>query len=258
MIILHGLYGCSDNWLHIVHALSSAYTVYAVDLRNHGHSPHFQEHTYNSMALDVMELIHSEHLERPILLGHSMGGKVVMNLLAHRYGTFRAAMVADIAPIAYAPVAGNSPHMQVHMDMMRAMMSVPLDTIRRREEADVYLADAVPEKRTRLFLLKNLYLASSGHFSWRLNLPVLAQALPHILNGVDNLTPLSDPADRIPMLFLKGEQSAYIGREGEEAIRRLFPQAELATVLRAGHWLHFEQPEAFLDQVMRFLRNRVE
>ena len=253
LVIMHGLYGYSDNWLHIAKALSNHFAVYSVDLRNHGHSPHHDVHTYAAMAQDIMELLEAEHLQQPVLLGHSMGGKVAMCLASRYPETFRSIIVADIAPASYTTVSGTAPHTLLHRRMMEAMMSLPLRQLQRREDADRLLADAVPERRTRLFLLKNLYLDQDGGFSWRLNLPVLARALPHILDGTDDFGPLPNAALRCPMLFLKGDQSDYISAATAPLIHRDFPQAVLRTVEGAGHWLHFEQPGRFVEAVLTFL-----
>lgn len=256
LIIMHGLYGCSDNWLHVARALSEDFTVYCVDLRNHGRSPHDNVHTYKTMAEDILELMQTEQLDAPVLLGHSMGGKVTMCLLSHHPELFRAAVIADIAPVSYTSLTDYSEHTLAHLNMMNAMMSVPLDQLHSREEADRMLAEAVPEKRTRLFLLKSLYLDAEGRFSWRLNLPVLARHLPHILGGTEDFGPLPNPSLTCPVLFLKGGNSDYINPDNMPLLHRAFPDARLQVIQDAGHWLHFEQPERFVEATRNFLLHK--
>ncbi len=238
IVILHGVFGTSDNWQTFGKALAEHHRVLLVDQRNHGQSPHSGEFNYSAMADDLKIFVEEQQLPRPVVLGHSMGGKTAM-FFAIRYPELLGKlMVVDIAPRAY-PVH--------HQTILDAFAAVKIDKIQSRQEAEEQMMPWVPEKGVRQFLLKNLQRTDQG-FSWKLNLPVIRDNIEAIGEAV----PESKTFEK-PTLFVRGEKSDYIRKKDEALIDRLFPQATTVTITNAGHWVHAEQPEALLEVVTDFL-----
>ena len=235
-VLLHGLFGTAVNFANIQRRLSSCRRVLAMDLRNHGRSGHDPAMTYALMADDVFETMRAHGLERAALVGHSMGGKVAMTAALQRPGNIDRLLVADIAPVAYPP--RNS----VIMD---AMQGVPLGPDLTRSAADALLQPTVDDLMVRQFLLSNLRFGAEP--AWRIGLAEIAAALPAIEGW--------DQAGRYdgPTLVLRGERSDYIRPEHRALFRSLFPAARFASLRDAGHWLHVDAPDAFVETVAAFL-----
>ncbi len=231
LVILHGLFGLGDNWRSLALRYAERFTVYAVDMRNHGRSPHADVHDYPSMAEDVREMLDSEGLETALIMGHSMGGKAAVQLACTRPERVKALVVSDIAPRAYA----NN-----HEDVLTALTETDLSVVTRRDEADAVLARRIPDAGIRAFLLKSLYRDGDA-FRWRFNLPVIVRDYARVAAAVpENGTPYFGPT-----LWVRGEKSPYVQDSDLENIRRWFPNFTLETVAGAGHWIHAEQPEAY-------------
>ena len=240
VVLLHGVFGSSVNWQPIARALATAHRVVTVDLRNHGRSPHAPAMTYADMVADLLELFRDLELERPHVLGHSMGGKVAMALaLEHGHAVDRL-VVADMAPAAntFRPSA-----------ILAALRDLDLEALNSRSDADAELAKAIPERRIRAFLLQNLVRDDDG-FHWRINLDALDR---HGRELADFPSPYRDATFEGPTLFLRGEHSDYVLPDHQEVIRHLFPAARIHTLKDTGHWLHAEAPERFATVVRDFL-----
>lgn len=238
MIILHGLFGSSDNWLTQAKLIANHYKVYTVDLRNHGQSPHSDDFDYSAMVKDLEEFVDTNGLQAPIMIGHSMGGKAAMNFALAHPDKLLKLIVVDIAPKAYN---------LEHYTIAEGLKAIPLDKISSRNEADETLSQHVPEPGVRQFLLKNLQRKSSGGFSWKINLPVITDKLANI--GVD--LQFTGSFEK-PTLFIRGSKSKYIADTDWQRITEIFPKAELET-MDTGHWVQAEKPEEFADTVMRWL-----
>lgn len=241
LVILHGLFGSSDNWLSIGKALSEEYEVFLVDQRNHGQSFHSNDHNYEVLAQDLLAFLKDQKLAgsktKPILIGHSMGGKTAMTFALGHPDALEKLVVVDISPRGY----------NVHHDsILDGLKSINLTDITTRKEADEVLAKSVPELGVRQFLLKNLARSGEG-FEWKLNLDALEKNLERIVEEVKG-----EPAE-IPALFMKGEHSNYIRDTDKLLISKLFPNSTVVTIHDAGHWVHAEQPEAFLETLKSFL-----
>lgn len=241
LVILHGLFGSSDNWLSIGKALSEEYEVFLVDQRNHGQSFHSNDHNYEVLAQDLLAFLKDPKLAgsktKPILIGHSMGGKTAMTFALGHPDALEKLVVVDISPRGY----------NVHHDsILDGLKSINLTDITTRKEADEVLAKSVPELGVRQFLLKNLARSGEG-FEWKLNLDALEKNLERIVEEVKG-----EPAE-IPALFMKGEHSNYIRDTDKLLISKLFPNSTVVTIHDAGHWVHAEQPEAFLETLKSFL-----
>jgi esterase len=239
-IILHGLFGLSDNWQSIAKVLAEKYALYLVDLRNHGHSPHSNEWNYKVMAEDVAELISDEGLIKPILMGHSMGGKTAMMLTSMDCDLLSKLIVVDIGIRRYEPPS----------DVIQALEAVHLDTITTRKEAEEVIRFYVKEQGTVLFLLKNLYWESDTRLAWRFNLDVIRKEINNIANSV-SLTGSCD----LSSLFISGERSSYIMDSDRTEILNFFPKAKFEVVPDAGHWVHADNPQGFIRSVEAFLQN---
>jgi esterase len=238
--ILHGLFGAARNWTTLARRLAARRRVVALDLRNHGNSPWADTMSYLEMADDVRATLRALGIDRYALIGHSMGGKVAM-VAALRHGVeVERMVVVDIAPLRYQPR---------HLGYLRAMRAVDLSVIRRRAEADAALAAAVADAAERAFLLQNLVL-DDGRARWRLNLAAIERAMPDLV-GFPALPP--GAVYRGPSLFVAGGRSDYLLPAHEPAIRKFFPDARIDRIGDAGHWLHAERPQAFLDLVEPFL-----
>jgi len=238
-MIVHGLFGSGENWQTIARRFESRYTVYRVDLRNHGRSGHDDLNGYDHMTEDLVEFIEAQRLSSIRLLGHSMGGKVAMHLATHFPEWVAALIVADMAPRAYPPE---------NRLLIDALLSVDLTTFTSRREVSRGLADSIPDARVRAFLLKGLQVSQDGSLSWKLNLKALASYYEEIVEALSIETPYGGPT-----LFLRGSLSDYIRDEDMTSIRQVFPQALLETNPDAGHWLHADQPDAFASCVLEFL-----
>ncbi len=240
LIVLHGVFGLLDNWLSISKGISEhGYVLYLVDQRNHGRSPHEEPMDYATFSADLKEFIDQQNLENPHLLGHSMGGKTVMQYAADYPGTFDKLVVVDIGPKAY-PIH--------HTKILEGLNAVPIDEITSRNEADEVLSAYEPILAVRQFLLKNLYRKEEGGFGWRFNLPVLTSSMKKI-----GVATSYDQSVNNETLFIRGEKSDYIKDDDWEDILKIFPNATLETIAGAGHWVQAEQPKAFTECLVGFL-----
>lgn len=240
LVFLHGMLGELQNWNSQSRLFAEEYPVVAVDLRNHGGSPHLDEMSYRSMADDVVHLM--EHLGCPevYLSGHSMGGKVAMHLALFAPELVKKLVVVDIAPVTYPPW---------HTNILAALLSLPLTELKSRSQFDAYLEKDIPDPFERAFLLKNVVRGESG-FTWKCNLQAIARSYLKIagypeLQGQYN-------ADA---LFIRGEQSDYVADEYTSDIEHYFPNARIETVEQAGHLPHVQQPKAFYGLLKEFLIN---
>ena len=241
LLILHGLFGSADNWTTLGKHFAESFSTYLIDQRNHGRSPHADETTYPLMAQDLVELIDSEKIETCHLIGHSMGGKTVMEFALTYPEKVQKLIVADISPVAYPP------H---HQEILQAIRSLNLSVLTRREEADLHLQTLIPDFGVRQFILKNLARTPEGSFEWRMNFPGLEASYEAILGNIRQ--------DRVfngQVLFIRGEKSDYILPKYEPSIYQLFPNASIVTIPGAGHWVHAEAPALFFQTVLSFLNS---
>lgn len=238
MVFLHGLFGSWQNLGTAVRAAADIAQVHALDLRNHGKSPHHPQHDYTALADDVAAYI-DEHIGQACyLLGHSMGGKTAMQLALRRPDLVRKLIVVDIAPRAYPP------H---HDEILAGLSEMQGQHVVSRKEADAALEQSVPELAVRSFLLKNLIL-EQGVVSWRVNLDAIASQYAHIADWPEQHTNFPGP-----VLFLKGANSDYIVADDRETVLNLFPQASVKSIASTGHWPHAEKPSVFNKLMLDFL-----
>jgi pimeloyl-ACP methyl ester carboxylesterase len=253
LIIVHGLYGASDNWLSIGKALAGDFEVFLVDQRNHGQSPHSDTHNYRAMRDDLLMFMDRHDLQKPVLVGHSMGGKTVMFLAEACPERVDSMIVIDIAPTTCHP-DDHSSQARTHKEIVKAMLSVDFSRVKKREDVDEQLARIIHSRRIRSFLMKNVNRTRKGGYHWKLNAAVIGRELPSIFEGLD-LSKYA-PGNGItgfPVLFIRGENSDYITDDCIPDIKQVFPMAEIVTIPRAGHWLHVEQPDLLVKTIRYFL-----
>jgi pimeloyl-ACP methyl ester carboxylesterase len=238
--ILHGLFGAGRNWTGIARRLAARYRVIAFDLRNHGASGWADTMGYAEMAEDVRVAMLARGHHRYALLGHSMGGKVAMTAALADAAAINRLIVVDIAPVAYAIP---------YRTYLQAMRRLDLAAVTRRGDADRRLAETVPDRAERGFLLQSLVFADGGP-RWQLNLAALESAMP-TLAGFPALPPTKTYEG--PTLFIAGGKSGYLRPEHEAAVRSRFPNARLTRIDDAGHWVHVERADAFLSLAEAFL-----
>lgn len=237
LIILHGLFGCSDNWRSHGKKIAEYFQVYMIDLRNHGHSAWNNEFSYQNMVDDVFEFMQEHHLSDATMLGHSMGGKVAMLFAQQHPDLIEKLIVVDMGIKAYPP------H---HQHILKAINTLDLSSIKKRSEAHEHMGKYIDSEGVKQFLLKNIYWKEQGKLAWRMNVKILEAKMPEILKAIESIECLTQT------LFIRGELSQYILDEDISSLETAFPDSQFVTVKNAGHWVHAESPEVFLNAVLEF------
>ena len=237
--VLHGLFGAARNFGAIQRAMAQRFRVIALDMRNHGDSPHAADMRYTALAEDVRETLVALGIGQVAVVGHSMGGKAAMALALAAPDMVGRLLVADIAPVVYEH--GNA-------GIAAAMRAIPLSATLTRQQADGFLQEAVPRADVRAFLLQSLRFGPNAH--WRIGLAEIAAAIPD-LEGWPAIPGTYDG----PALFVTGALSDYVLPEHRPIIRTQFPKARFVAVKSAGHWVHADNPAGFLSVLEAFLRD---
>ncbi|MEW5816550.1 MAG: alpha/beta fold hydrolase [Spirochaetota bacterium] len=242
VIILHGLLGSSDNWHPIAKRLENRFRVITVDLRNHGRSPHAEVFNYEIMARDIADLLDEKQVSASHFIGHSLGGKVAMEVSLTYPKRIGKLIIVDINPKTYQPYYEN---------IFETVKNLNLDCITSRKEAEEKFIPSVPDRLVRLFLLKNLYRDSQGKYKWKININGLAKNYDNIWVGIkeDSRVPYSGP-----VLFIRGALSDAIRDQDILHIQKLFLKAQIVTVPDAGHWIHATHPDTFTRIVFDFFK----
>ena len=250
LIILHGLYGSSDNWIPIIKVFEKYFTVYAVDFRNHGKSPHFDSHNYTDLTNDIYSFIKENNIVNPIILGHSMGGKVAMFLAKQYTKLISKLIVVDVSPLPYVTEDVMTPELFGHKRIIKGLLSVNLNLVKSYSEIKIQLGSYIKDEKTILFLLKNIERTKSKFFKWRLNINILEKEIFNILDGFDKDLPLNIETQT---LFLKGKESNYITEPDIEYIRNTFFNHNIVEISNSGHWIHAEQKDVFAQIILDYL-----
>lgn len=240
LIIIHGLFGMSDNWNSLGKSFSKNYNVHLVDLRNHGRSFHDEIFTFEAMSEDLKNYIAHHDLQHPIILGHSLGGKVAMHFCFKNKSLVSKLIVVDIAPKSYS--------IDFHRNILNTLVDFQLNDFKSRNEIDLALSSSIKDFAIRLFLMKNIYRNDSGFFAWRFNIKVL-------LDKIENIQAANFLINTIntPTLFIKGSKSEYITKEDELLIQDHFNNVIIKEIQNSGHWVHAEQTKLFTNEVLNFL-----
>lgn len=239
VVLLHGLFGMGDNLGQLARALSGHFQVISLDLRNHGRSPWFESMSLDEMAADVVEFLDSAGIGCTDIVGHSLGGKVAMQLALNNPQRIRRLVVADIAPVEYT---GN------HDEVFSALKAVDKHKVGSRSEAAGLLSRYLTEQGIDQFLLKSLYRNEHGNYSWRMNVDAMEKCYGQLRAGNSGGGKFNGPT-----LFIKGETSAYIQAKHQPLIEQRFPHCQFKIMQNTGHWLHVEKPQLFNSLVQRFL-----
>jgi len=240
VVILHGLFGMSDNWLNIAKALSDEYAFYLLDLRNHGRSPHSEQMNFRLMSEDVIEFLDFHNLKDVTLLGHSLGGKVAMQTASQHPDSLNKLVIVDIANRVY-----RNSYFEEYID---ALLEIDLDSLESRKDAEnAFLKHKKVEHTVLQFLLKNLYRDENNSFKWRFNLKALKDNLENLLD----VTALQSPV-MVNTLFMKGSESEYITSKDTSAIHKQFSNCRIAEINGANHWVHFTAQRNFIDVFKSF------
>ncbi len=237
IIILHGLFGSADNWATLAKKIAASFSVYLVDQRNHGRSPHSHEFSYDLLAQDIADFMDQHHIVKAILMGHSMGGKAAMRFAQLFADRVIKLVVADMGVKKYQP------H---HGPMFKALHAVDLNSLTSRSEAEEQMKPYLPDQGVRQFLLKSLYRVDKESFGWRMNFEVLENKMDEILKALPSV------ASSVPTYFISGTLSNYIVESDKVSIKRMFPNATFVE-MKAGHWLHAEDPDTFLRIFMEIV-----
>ncbi len=242
LLILHGFLGMSDNWKTLGNQYAkNGFEVHLIDQRNHGKSFHSTDFDYEFLANDLKRYIEHHSLSEASLIGHSMGGKTVMQFAILYPELVNKLIVADIAPKYYPP------H---HNEIINALVSLNFDLISSRSEADKELSKHLTNYGIRQFLLKNLYWVEKGKLNFRFNLKVLQDKMEEIGENIAATATFDKHT-----LFLRGDASEYILQNDFDGIKKHFPFAKIKTVSNAGHWLHAENPKEFFSFSIEFLNS---
>lgn len=241
MIIIHGLYGISDNWVNHARILAENYKVYIPDMRNHGQSGHSNFFNYEVMAEDITEFIEQHEIENPVIMGHSMGGKIAMKFALDNPDLVQKLIVIDMSMRQYNLRA-------FHSKIINAMLDIDFSKVKSRKEVDDYLAKTIEDARIRLFVMKNLYWTERKTLSWRLNLKAIIENIDAIFEGISSQQSFNKPS-----FFIRGQKSDYVRDEDFDLIKKQFTNSELKTIPNAGHWVQADEPEVFMREIKKFL-----
>ena len=241
LLVFHGLFGMLDNWATFGREFGEKLPCHLLDLRNHGKSFHTEEMSHDDMAEDILNYLNQHQIEKACLLGHSLGGKAVMQFAISYPERVKKIIVVDIAPKAYPP------H---HQRIMEALQSVDFERITSRKEVEERLAEMIKEKSVVQFLVKNLYWEREDKLNWKFNLKVLAEKYGDFVGKAIRFGIFEGET-----LFIKGEKSHYILPQDEFLIQKQFPKYQLITIKNAGHWVQVENAKDFNEEVSNFLLN---
>ena len=240
IVILHGLFGSSRNWMSIARELSVANHIFTLDLPNHGESSWMEEMSYEGLSSIIVEFLVKNNLKGATVLGHSMGGKVAMTMALTEPELIGRLIVVDIAPVEYD---------HDNLSIINALESINLTLVKTRSDADGYLKRNISDQILRSFLLQNLVFIEDK-YEWRINIPIIKANLDKI-HGFPSF------AQNIffdgPTLFIAGANSKFIEQSHYSKIGRLFPKSSVERIADASHWLHADNPKAFLRAVNQFI-----
>lgn len=239
LLVFHGLFGMLDNWGGFGKELGEFFPVHLIDLRNHGKSFHSNEMTHDDLAHDILHYMDFHSLHKVNLLGHSLGGKTVMQFAVKYPPKVQKLIVVDISPKAYPP------H---HQGIIKALENVDFAKVNSRQEVEAILENYIPEKSVIQFLTKNLYWTDEKKLAWRFNLKTLSEKYNEFVSNAIKFGVFMGET-----LFIAGEKSNYILPQDEFLIKQQFPNSEIVKIKAAGHWVQAENPKKFNEVVKDFL-----
>jgi esterase len=243
LIILHGLFGLSDNWVSFGKKMADlGYQVFIPDQRNHGQSSHSNVFNYLAMTDDLTDFIEENEIKDPIILGHSMGGKTTIRFALENPELISKAIIVDISLREY-------PKRTMHTKIIDAMRRINFDMVSSRKEVEMLLSERLPDIRLRQFILKNLYWENKERLAWKINFEAICDNLDDLFDGVDTIDQFEKPT-----LFIRGGLSDYVLEEDYPVIKYNFPNSKIITIENTSHWVHAEAPKEFFDHIVSFLK----
>ena len=238
LMLVHGLFGSLDNLSALRRQFTESFQVLSIDLPDHGKSAFTQTFSFVHYAKLISELVDNLGIGRLSIVGHSLGGKVAMQLALNQHELISHLIVLDIAPVKYTAR---------HSNVFHGLNNVVLADITSRKEADTALSKYVEDSSTRQFLLKSLY-NEDDMWKWRFHLELLQKDYAELSAAISSEQPYLGP-----VLFVKGEHSDYLLPEHREAVVQLFPNSQSKMISGTGHWLHAEKPELCAKIILAFL-----
>jgi esterase len=252
LIILHGLYGSSDNWMTIAGKISSKFTVYLPDLRNHGYSPHDATHDFPAMTNDLLELAEENNLEKFFVAGHSMGGKTAVSFTMQWPEKVNGLLVADISP--FSDNNSFSLAYNHHSKILGAILDTDISKAGSRKEIEMLLSDRIASPGEIGLIMKNITRDMDKKYSWKINAPAIMKNLRKIIEGFSRPSNDFQGVTGFPVIFLKGEKSLYLNPGDFRDIQKLFPAAEFRIIKNAGHLVHIDNPDAVAEALADLLK----
>jgi esterase len=240
VVLLHGLFGMGSNLGGLARSLSAKHQVHQLDLPNHGRSAWHAVMDLQSLAAAIGAYIDERCDAAPMVVGHSLGGKVAMQMALSLPNTLSGLVVADIAPVRYAPS---------HAAVFAAIDAVAAAGPETRSQAAELMRKLLKEEGVVQFLLLSLRREPDGHYVWRFNHEALRENYANLLAA-----PVGPPFSG-PALFVYGGESSYVDEAGIAAAKSMFPAARFAPIAGTGHWLHAEKPDEFNALVSEFLQS---
>ena len=238
LIIIHGLFGMSDNWSSLAKLYADFFEVHLIDQRNHGHSPHANEFSYLHLSDDLHQYITDNQLNDVIIIGHSLGGKTAMHFAVSFPELIHKLIIVDISPRFYP----------IHHDkIIEGLKILDFSILKSRSQVDGVLSKYIKDSDVRQFLLKSIYWKERNQLDFRFNLNAISQNISNVGEALNN-----DANCSVPTLFIRGENSNYINDDDEDLIFKHFTNVEIQTMDQAGHWLHAEKPQKFFEMSIRF------
>jgi pimeloyl-ACP methyl ester carboxylesterase len=244
VIILHGLFGMSDNWLTIARKLEeNGFMPILIDLRDHGRSDHTQAFSYPLLSEDLLHFMEEHHIFKADIIGHSMGGKVGLQFANENESMVSSLIVVDM---------GIKRYDRGHDSIFSALKAIPIDTMASRHQAEKILVERLKDISTVQFLMKNLSRNKDGGFHWKMNLNLLIDNYENILRQIE-----FEHICQTKTLFIKGGLSDYILEKDEDDILKVLPNASFCTIPLAGHWVHADQPDELFSEIIDFYKQRI-
>jgi esterase len=251
LLIAHGLFGMSDNWIEIAKALADTYKVYLLDLRNHGQSPHDPVHTYDAMAEDILEFLDDRQIPKASFIGHSMGGKVVMNFAARYPGYVDQLIVVDISPGAYNELDRTLNQQENHQQVIDLMVEINKNRYVKRSELHSFLNSRLEDEFTKQVIQKNIQKGKNNSYEIRMNI----DAIIHHFKETRKEINLTEDMKFLDILFIFGSESPYYRKQDELHIMEKLPYAQIKIVKDAGHIVHMDKKTQFIEFTKTFLLN---
>ena len=238
LLIIHGLFGMSDNWGSLAKLYADFFEVHLIDQRNHGRSPHADEFSYLHLSNDLHQYITDNQLNDVIIIGHSLGGKTAMQFAVSFPELVYKLIIVDISPRFYP----------IHHDkIIEGLKILDFSILKSRSQVDGVLSKYIKDSDVRQFLLKSIYWKERNQLDFRFNLNAISQNISNVGDALNN-----DANCSVPTLFIRGENSNYINDDDEDLIFKHFTNAQIQTMDKAGHWLHAEKPQKFFEMSIRF------